>query len=118
MESRSKQLTIGAIVIAGLTVMGYASSAVDAWPKVGWTTPNAHMADLEALRAEFITAAAAADQETKEFRTEWRCSEWAEDLEDAYQQQQAGDTSQRLRDKIEGLRERMDDAGCDKYEDY
>ena len=35
MATASKKLTIGAIVLAGIATMGYASDALEAWPKVG-----------------------------------------------------------------------------------
>lgn len=103
--------TLAAIVTLGVAVPQF-------WSTIGWTTPSWHERDINELRQEFVTASEEADEETREFRKEWRCSEWAEDLEDLYADQRAGDDSQRMRDRIEGLRERMDEAGCDRYEDY
>jgi len=91
---------------------------VNPWSTLGWYSPNRHAADIVVLRAEFVTATEKSKKETEEFRVEWRCSEWAEDLLELYEQRAAGDDSESLRDKIEDLRDKMNEAGCDKYEDY
>ena len=104
--------------VALLTGLSMVGDAVDAWDKVGWKTPAGHTTDMNELRAEFVAAQQAEKSETEQFRNEWRCSEWAQDLEDLYREQAEGDDSQQMRDKISSLREKMDEAGCDEYEDY
>lgn len=108
----------GALGTVAAVVAIFTSLGVNPWHTVGWYSPSRHAADIAAVRAEFIEASTSSEQETAEFRTEWRCSEWAEDLDDLYEQQESGDDSDRLQDRIDALRERMDDAGCQKYEDY
>jgi hypothetical protein len=118
MEINAKRITLGSIAGAIILVATTLKSLGLGWADVGWKTPEQHAADIDALRQEFVLESSGAQAETDAFRTEWRCSEWAEDLTDLYEKQQAGDTSQRLKDRIEDLRDRMDQAGCDKYEDY
>lgn len=78
-------------------------NAFEPWPAIGWTTPNQHNKDFA---------------EVEDFRTEWRCSEWAEELANYYQQVETGNDSQQLQDRIEKLRNRMDENACDRWEDY
>ena len=110
----SKNMTIGAAVIAIVGLMGYASSAVDAWPKVGWTTPNSHQADIEALREEAVG-------EIKQFRDEWKCDEWDEELREKLREQDRladqGENDPDLDEDIRRLREKMEKLDCGRFDD-
>ena len=113
MATRSKQLTIGAAVIAGIAMMGYASDALDAWPKVGWTTPAAHQRDLEELRAEAVG-------EVKAFRDEWKCDEYDEEIREKLREQarlaEQGESDPDLDEDIRRLREKMRKLDCGRFE--
>ena len=114
MATRSKNMTIGAIVIGAIAVMGYASNALEAWPKVGWTTPETHAADLEALREEAVG-------EVKAFRDEWKCDEWDEELREKLREQDRvadhGDNDPDLDEDIRRLREKMSKLDCSRFDE-
>lgn len=107
-------MTVGALVIAAFALLGYASDAVDAWPKVGWTTPSRHEADLEAVRAEAVG-------QVKAFRDEWKCDEWDEELREKLREQDRladqGEDDPDLDEDIRRLRDKMKKLECDRFDD-
>ena len=109
-----KTMTIGAIVVASIAVMGYASEALDAWPKVGWVTPNTHEADIAELRAQTVG-------EVKDFRDEWKCDEWDEELREKLREQDRladqGTNDPDLDEDIRRLRERMRKLECSRFDE-
>ncbi len=107
-------MTIGAAVIVAVTMLGYASDAVDAWPKVGWKTPTGHAKDIAELRAESVGA-------VTEFRDEWKCDEYDEELRDLLREQQNRrdvglSENTDLNEDIRRLREKIDKLNCARFE--
>ena len=111
---RSKQLSLAGILVVAFSGLGYLVTAVDAWPKVGWTTPNTHIADIEALRAETVG-------EVKNFRDEWKCDEWDEELREALREQDRladnGVNDPDLDEDIRRLRAKMEKLDCARFDD-
>lgn len=108
------KVTVGALAIAAIGLMGYASNAVEAWPKVGWTTPNTHEADIAALREETVG-------EVKAFRDEWKCDEYDEELRILLREQDRladeGENDPDLDEDIRRLREKMEKLDCGRFDD-
>lgn len=113
MEKRSKQMTIGAIVVGAFLTMGYASQALDAWPKVGWKTPSGHERDLTELRNETVG-------EIKDFRDEWKCDEYDEELREKLREQDRledlGEDDPDLDEDIRRLRDKMKKLDCNRFD--
>lgn len=113
METKTK-MTTGILVVGAISVMGYASQALEAWPKVGWTTPNSHERDLAELRAETVG-------EVKAFRDEWKCDEWDEELREKLREQDRladqGTNDPDLDEDIRRLREKMRKLDCNRFDD-
>lgn len=79
---------------------------LDPWPKVGWITPNQHQAAYEVTQ-----------EAVKDFRDEWRCDEYEEELLDLRLAQAAGDTSEETKRKIEILLAKIDKLNCHRFDD-
>lgn len=77
------------------------------WPQVGWTTPNQHDADF-VLSSEVV----------KEFRDEWKCDEYDEELIEYLKLQATGDVSIETRRKVEKLRELIAKLKCERFDDF
>ena len=95
-------VTVG--VIASVVVIW---TTLNPWPAVGWTTPNQHNADMiEAV------------SEIKDFRDEWKCDEYDEEIRDMLRRQAAGDDNSDLTEDIKRLRAKMVKLDCGRFEDF
>ncbi len=105
MKLTATKMTVGTLVpiCAALVAMWV---NLDPWPAVGWETPNQHDADY----AETIG-------EMKDFRDEWKCDEYDEELLDLLKAQRSGDDSVETEREIEKLRERMAKLECERFDD-
>lgn len=90
--------TLAAVVALWVTL--------DPWPSIGWTTPNQHNADF-AMTSEGV----------KDFRDEWKCDEWEEELLELLQKQADGDHSVQTERDIEKLRIKITKLKCERFED-
>jgi len=103
-------------VIATLAAIGTAGNQF--WPTIGWTTPNAHAADVERLASEAEDATQEILDAIKESQDEWKCDEYDEELTDLLEKQEAGDDSIELERTIEKIREAMQRRDCARFEDF
>ena len=101
--TKNKSTWIVSLVAASLAVIVGANQA---WPLVGWTTPNIHNADIQRATGD-----------VKEFRDEWKCDEWDEELLELLKSQATGDTSVETQLKVERLRAKIDKLNCSRFED-
>lgn len=97
-----------------LTIVGAALgmliSIFALWPKIGWTTPNQHEND-------FVVAV----NEMREFRDEWKCDEYDEELLDLRQELAVAASEEekvRLAHMIAKLVEKMVKIDCSRFEDF
>lgn len=88
-------------------IIALATAAPVFWNDYGWITPAQHEQDLTA-----------AGDDIREFRDEWKCDEYEEELVELLKRQQAGDDSVELKRLIERIREKMDDIDCSRFEDF
>lgn len=89
-------ISAGAVVAAGTSLANW-------WPKVGWETPEQHKADMQLLR---------------EFRDEWKCDEYDEELLELLEDVQAGDDSAETQHRIDRIRKKMEKIDCQRFEDF
>ncbi len=109
---------MGSLIATAGLVVTFIANFGSPWDAIGWVTPNSHASDLELIRAEFVTTIESEKTATEEFRTEWRCSRWADDLDELYEELRQYPDSRQIRDRIDSLRERMDENDCDRWEEY
>lgn len=104
-----KTPSIKAIIATVGLCAGTVTGVYAAWPIVGWTTPNQHLADIEEAAGGI-----------KEFRDEWKCDEYDEELRDKLREQarlsERGLTDPDLDEDIRRLREKMSKLNCDRFE--
>jgi hypothetical protein len=96
---------IAIITIIG-TLAGSVTAVYAAWPIIGWTTPSQHQSDIDEAVGGI-----------QEFRDEWKCDEYSEELLDLLKQQRAGDDSVETEERIKRLRDKMKKLDCDRFED-
>lgn len=97
MNSLASKVSIGTVsAIVGLWFM------LDPWPVIGWVTPNQYNEDMSVVT---------------DFRDEWKCDEWDEELRDLLKEQAAGNTSTDLAEDIRRLRQKMDKLNCGRFDD-
>ena len=81
------------------------------WGSIGWTTPNQHNAD-------FLTAVG----DVKDFRDEWKCDEYDEELLDARERliraEANGEDTVEIEHLIEKIKEKMEKLDCSRFEDF
>lgn len=93
--------------IATLVTIWY---TVQPWPMLGWVTPNQHDADF-----------AAAVEELKEFRDEWKCDEYDEELDELMRELQDETDPferQKIEREIEKIKEAMERRDCARFDDF
>jgi len=106
--------TLATWIISTLAGVVTLWATLDPWPKVGWVTPNqvaATIAPLDAVHDEI-------SGEMKEFRDEWKCDEYHEELIMLLRAQKQGDTSVETQDQIDRIREKMRKLDCSRFEDF
>ena len=89
------------------TLLTVISLLIVLWPHIGWTTPNQHQSDFLAS-SEII----------KEFRDEWKCDEYEEELTAALERQEKGDNSIDTKRLIEKIRKKMEELKCSRFDDF
>jgi len=99
---RRASWTVGIMAGAGTIAV----SMFTLWGNIGWTTPNRHDAD-------FLVAI----DQVKEFRDEWKCDEYDEELLDLLREQVENDSVE-LRRQIEKIKEKMARLDCSRFEDF
>ena len=95
-------LKIGSVSLSAIATVVGLWFMLDPWPKFGWITPNQHNEDMSVIT---------------DFRDEWKCDEWDEELRDLLKQQAAGDTSTDTAEDIRRLREKMNKLNCGRFDD-
>ena len=80
--------------------------ATQLWPSVGWETPNQHDDDYSEIVSDI-----------KDFRDEWKCDEYEEELLQLLKRQATGDTSIETARKVERLKNKIDELNCQRFED-
>lgn len=117
MELSGKHVTLGSIA-GGLTlVFGTLKVFGLGWADVGWLPPASHAEDIAALEQRIAELETDTVTGVKEFRDEWKCDEYAEELIDLLRRQRAGDNSVETEERINQLREKMQDTDCNRFDD-
>lgn len=98
-------------VSAVVVLLGAIIGIVTQWSAVGWTTPNQHAAD-------FVVA----ENVMKEFRDEWKCDEYDEELLDLKEKRERlihdDQPTTEIDHQIEKIREKMRKIDCSRFEDF
>ena len=92
------------------SVLGVLATAFVLWPAIGWTTPNQHGND-------FVVAV----NEMREFRDEWKCDEYDEELLDLEHELVDAETDEErteIQHDIDKLKEKMAKIDCSRFEDF
>jgi len=92
------------------TVIVILSGMFALWPIVGWTIPNQHDND-------FVVAI----NELKNFRDEWKCDEYDEELLDLQQEKAEARIEAikvELQHEIDKLKRKMEKLECSRFEDF
>lgn len=100
-------MTAGLTALAAVIGIG---SQLGGWHNLGWITPKQHDADFQV-----------AINELKEFRDEWKCDEYDEELLALRERlAEARTETERieLEHQIEKLRNKMDKLDCSRFEDF
>ena len=105
----NKQWTLTGIVTLAIAVGGFVTSG--GWHEFGWMTPSAHADDFKQTE-QFI----------REFRDEWKCDEYDEELFDLklkreLMEEEGGDTTE-IDFQIEKLEKKIDKMDCQRFEDF
>ena len=100
-----KAAGVGASVVAILTFF------FTFWGAIGWTTPNQHAAAMESALGD-----------VKDFRDEWKCDEYDEELlelrEDLVRARAAGEPTTRIEHEIDKIEKKMEALNCSRFEDF
>lgn len=104
-------MNIKAVIGSGAAVLAAAGGALatadDYWPRIGWTTPSQHDADF-----------AVTGEQLKDFRDEWKCDEYEEELIALLERQDAGDSAAETQHRIDRIRNKMEKIKCERFEDF
>lgn len=115
-----------AILAGASAVVSYGENISTAWPHIAYKTQAAHDADIAEIyeqhanlenMAEAIERALAG--EVKQFRDEWLCDELDDELGELLDKVQAGNATERDRQRITRIRARIspDNLNCARFED-
>ncbi len=105
----AKELLIGGSVIVG-ALGTIVLQGPEIWHKVGWKTPAAHAAEIERVEVAFTDV-------LQEFRDEWRCDEYDEEVKELLNAQRAGDDSVETAERLRKLRELQDRRKCSNFDE-
>lgn len=114
MKAAHKWSLTGVLSIVGTLVAIWATGI---WDHVGWTTPAAHAADIQTVKDERLLVRG----EMKEFRDEWKCDEYDEELLDLRKQLAVVTTDAErvnIEHEIEKLKQKMEKLDCSRFEDF
>lgn len=100
-------------VVAVLGLIG-AAQAVDWEPLIPMTRAS-HAADMAALEASYKLEMEAVSEGIDKFYANWQCDEWIEELDDLLDKQRVDDSPQ-LAERIQRLRDKIDENDCDRFE--
>lgn len=105
--------------MTGVGALGAIVGLLAAWQTVDWSnikpmTHAAHVADVDSKLAKFVAAQDTAAKAVEDFRMEWKCDEWREELDELLGVESP---SPRQSQRIIDLRERIDENDCHEYED-
>lgn len=94
---------------------------VTIWATVPWadvlpTTRAQHLADMETLRAEYEVSLQEHEKGVDMFYRNWKCDEWFEELDELLEKKEAGDESLKLEERIQRLRDKIDENNCSEFE--
>ncbi len=112
-----KRSTITGLASTAAAVVALAGGAINYWPTVGWATPNQVAAKYAAgdhKHSDTIDA-------LNDFRDEWKCDEYDEELLDLRQALVHAETEQertRIEHDIERLRRKMVVLECSRFDDF
>lgn len=115
MEKRSK-IGISAVVTTIAAIVGVWVT-IDPWPAIGWVTPSQHDSDIATVNAQYEQAVG----DVREFRDEWKCDEYDEELLDLrkdLEQARTDDERAEIEHEIEKLRRKMEELKCSRFEDF
>ena len=81
------------------------------WGVIGWVTPNQQAAAMDQALGD-----------VKEFRDEWKCDEYDEELlelrEALVRAQAAGEPTTRIEHEIDKIEKKMEALNCSRFEDF
>jgi len=92
------------------TVLGLLVTVFALWPVIGWTTPNQHDND-------FVVAVNA----MREFRDEWKCDEYDEELLDLEHELAITEIEEikvAIQHHIDKIKKKMEETKCSRFEDF
>ena len=102
-----RKLGFTALITTTAAVLALAAASPAYWHDFGWVTPSQHDKDF----AETVG-------EMRDFRDEWKCDEYSEELLELMQRQAEGFDSPEVQHKIERIKKKMDDMECSKFDDF
>ena len=91
--------------------------AIDPWPAIGWVTPTQHAGDIAKVNTQYEQAVG----DVKEFRDEWKCDEYDEELLELRKdldQARTNDERAEIEHEIEKLKRKMEKLNCSRFEDF
>jgi hypothetical protein len=106
MKVTTVQIKWGAVLTTVATLVALWAT-LNPWPYIGWTTPNQHDADYLEIA-----------EDIKDFRDEWKCDEYEEELIELLEDVKAGDDSVETKREIERIREKIEKIKCDRFDDF
>ena len=129
-----KVLGVGAAILAGTGAMlKNGESIAGVWPHVAWKSKAGHTVDIETIEAGYRAeierleglindGIMATGESVDNFRNEWKCDEWREELDALLEKVEAGSATAQDRDRIRVLQEKMGPVAggglnCAQYED-
>jgi hypothetical protein len=113
--------TVSGAITYGKNVLPYASYVVPSTRvqhRLDVAALQARIAELEnQLNLKIDTSLMAATGATEDFRAEWKCDEYREELNELIDAQDRGDRSERTRKRVEDLEKLMMKYNCVRFDD-
>jgi hypothetical protein len=101
--------------IATLIAIG---TSLGGWQHLGWVTP----VNAKAAHETIEQGHAASDQAIHDFREEWKCDEYDEELEKLRRRlnraEAGSDNYVEMEHKIKKIEKKMDKINCSRFEDF
>jgi len=117
MKEVARRITLGAVMTTAATLLGM-WVMLDPWASIGWETPNQHKVSIDKLVAEYKLTSG----EIKNFRDEWKCDEYYEELLDLKRELRAAESNDRdtveIEHEIELLQDKIQSLKCTRFEDF
>lgn len=102
-----------AVLAALVTVISQGETLARTWPKVAWTSQHGHEADIARLEDQIEQALMATAGEVGDFRDEWKCDEYEEELAVLLDKLDDGSATAQDRERIRRIREIIGEDGLD-----